>query len=236
MRSVLVWDLPVRLFHLLLGSAFLAAFVVAHVAEEDSAAFTLHMALGLVVGLVVLLRLAWGLVGSRYARFGSFDLRPAALGRYVRGLVSRPPAPSLGHNAASSWAVVVMLILAIGLVATGMLLPVLGHELGEVHEVLSGLLLAVAAVHVLGVGWHAIRHRDGIALSIVDGHKQGDAAGAIASRHPVAGLALLVLALGWAALLFAGYDGSTGRLTVPGTTWAFGGEHEDGEHERHGHD
>ena len=75
---VLVWDLPTRIFHWLFAGSFIAAFTIGQVVDDDAAAFKLHMLLGGVMALLVLLRVAWGLVGSRHARLSSFAFGPRA--------------------------------------------------------------------------------------------------------------------------------------------------------------
>ena len=77
-RSVLVWDVPVRVFHWLMVLSFLGAYVTA----ESERWRLLHVTLGYTMAGLVVFRLLWGLVGTRYARFTSFPLSPR-----------RPPRP-----------------------------------------------------------------------------------------------------------------------------------------------
>lgn len=53
------------------------------------------------VGLVAF-RMVWGLGGTRYARFSAFVRSPAAVLRYVAGLIRRRPERYLGHNPAGA--------------------------------------------------------------------------------------------------------------------------------------
>ncbi|MBK7777844.1 MAG: cytochrome b/b6 domain-containing protein [Sandaracinaceae bacterium] len=85
MKRILVWDLPTRLFHWLLAGSFVAAFAIANVVDDDSSTFVVHMLLGAVMGLLVVLRVVWGFIGSRYARFGSFAFGPSDVIAYVKG-------------------------------------------------------------------------------------------------------------------------------------------------------
>ena len=64
MRDVPVWDLLVRLFHWTL----VAAFFIAYITEEDF--MTLHSWAGYtIIGLLVI-RIVWGFIGTKHARFG----------------------------------------------------------------------------------------------------------------------------------------------------------------------
>jgi hypothetical protein len=68
----LVWDLPVRLFHWLFAGGFIAAAIIALVLGDDSLLFPFHAIIGLVLVFLVVLRVIWGFIGSRYARmYGS---------------------------------------------------------------------------------------------------------------------------------------------------------------------
>ena len=227
MTRILVWDLPTRLFHWLLAGSFLSAFAIATLTDDDGALFPVHMLLGLVVAFMVLLRLVWGLVGSRHARFTSFAWRPAELATYLRDAVAgRAGRAYPGHNPATTWAVAVMLACALGLGATGLAMSS-GSEAAEaVHEVLAWILLGTVGAHLVGIAWHALRHRENIATSMVHGYRRGDPGAAIASARPVAGLVFLALTGAWAGGLARGYDPAAGTVTMLGTTIALG---EDGE-------
>lgn len=75
MQKILVWDWPVRLGHWLMAIGFGVAWLTA-----DSESFRLvHVVAGATVAGVASFRLAWGLVGSRYARFGDFLRGPGAV-------------------------------------------------------------------------------------------------------------------------------------------------------------
>jgi len=229
-RRTLVWDAPIRIFHWLLVAGFAAAYTIAVTGDHHDRTFVLHMAIGLVVGLMAVLRVVWGLLGTEHARFSRFALSPAALFRYARGLIGKPGPAYLGHNPAASYATVAMIIFALGLPITGLLL-VRGHEgVMDVHEVFAHGFMVVSVIHILGVLWHAIRYRDGIVLAIVDGRKT--AAPDSVSVPPRRGVALaFVVIVGcWAGALVAGYDRGSGTIDLPGIGWTIGGEH----HEHHG--
>jgi len=74
MQRILIWDLPTRLFHILLALGFVSAASIALFASDESPVFPFHAMIGLVLALMVLLRIAWGFVGTRYARFKQLHL------------------------------------------------------------------------------------------------------------------------------------------------------------------
>ena len=105
MRTHLVYDLPTRLFHWLFAGLFLTAYLIATFADHKSAAFPIHMLVGAVLCFVVLMRLLWGVVGTRHARFASFALRPHDAFDYFKSIAAGAKGKIWGgHNPASSWA------------------------------------------------------------------------------------------------------------------------------------
>jgi cytochrome b len=233
MRNHLVYDLPTRLFHWIFAGLFVTAYVIGSTAE-DSPLFPWHMLAGLTMGLAVVLRVIWGIVGTRHARFASFPLHPAALVRYFKGLFTGGARPVAGHNPASSWVAIVLMGLALGLGVTGYLMTSSGNAeaLGEIHELLANTFLAVVLLHIGGVLLHSLRHRDGFALSMVDGHKQQvEPAETISAARPVMGMVFIAVLAAFAVHLVRNYDAGTQSLNLFGTTLQLGDHEQGSEHE-----
>lgn len=215
MNRLLVWDLPVRLFHVLFGLTFLGAFAIATTVDDDSALFSAHMLLGLVLAFMAVLRIVWGFFGTRHARFGDFVRGPRAVFGYlrdaVRGRASRHP----GHNPGASVAIILMLLLVLGLALTGILMASGSDAAEDLHGLLAYSLLAVVILHVLGVAWHHLRQHENITRGMIDGLKAVDPTQAIPSARPIIGLVFLALTGLWSWRLAAGFDPATRQLTVP---------------------
>ena len=90
---VKVWDLFVRLFHWTVAVGFFIAYV-----SEDL--LTLHVWAGYVIGGFLVLRVLWGFIGPRHARFTDFVYRPAKVMTYLRDLIGFRAKRYLGHK---SW-------------------------------------------------------------------------------------------------------------------------------------
>ena len=88
MNKTKVYDAPTRLFHWLFAGLFLGAFAIAKLTDDESAFFSQHMLLGMLLTALTLLRILWGVVGSRYARFTSFPLNPKRLIEYFRDILT----------------------------------------------------------------------------------------------------------------------------------------------------
>lgn len=243
MKRVLIWDLPVRLFHLLLAVAFVGAFAIAQLADDESPWFSAHMLLGLLMAFMVVLRVLWGLFGTRHARLGSFAFGPRAVLGYLGGAIRGRAARHAGHNPGAAAAIFAMFVCVIGLAVTGIMMAKGNESAEDLHELLAyGLLVAVIA-HLVGVALHTIHHRENITRSMIDGTKEADPAEAIPSARPLVGLAFLALTalVGWR--LAAGYDPATRTLALPliGESLQLGevegdDEQHDGERGRHGDD
>lgn len=169
--KILVWDAPVRVFHWLLVLSFAGAYLTA----ESERWRLVHVSLGYTLGGLVAFRILWGLLGTRYARFGSFVRGPSVVMRYLRSLLGSQPEHHVGHNPAGAVAIVLLLLLSVATVATGWAIynDLGGGLLEELHEGAANVMLALVGVHVAGVALASWRHRENLLLSMVNGKKEG---------------------------------------------------------------
>jgi cytochrome b len=164
-----VWDLPVRLFHW----GLVACFVLAYLTSDSERQRELHVNAGYVAVGLIALRLVWGFVGSRFARFSSFLYSPREAWSYLRG-VTRGTAPRyLGHNPAGSYAIYAILLLACATGLSGYLMfnEIGGEEMEDVHEFFANAWLLVIIGHVAGVIFSSYAHRENLARSMITGNK-----------------------------------------------------------------
>ena len=117
--STLVWDPLVRFGHW----ALVAAFAVAYLSAEEKAGGPdpLHVWGGYVVGTIVVLRVVWGFVGPRYARFSDFVRSPIEALAYFRDLLSGHARRYIGHSPAGGAMVIALLVCLAATVATGLI-------------------------------------------------------------------------------------------------------------------
>jgi cytochrome b len=181
-----VWDGFVRVSHW----TIVVGFFVAYFTEDDL--LTLHVWAGYVVGVLVLLRIVWGVVGPKHARFVDFLYRPSEVLAYMRDLLRRTGKRYLGHSPAGGAMVIVLLIGLLAVVGTGLVLYAIEEHAGplaglvaaggrgglweEAHELLANLMLLLVGVHVAGVLLAAHVHHENLVRAMITGRKRAPSA------------------------------------------------------------
>jgi cytochrome b len=176
--KILVWDAPVRTFHWLLALCFAGAYWSA----QSESWRLLHVTLGYTMGALIAFRLVWGVLGTRYARFGSFVRGPSVLMRYVKAMLAGKPAHYIGHNPAGGVAIVLMLLVGAAIVASGYAVynDIGADWLGALHEGAANAMLLLVGVHLAGVALVSFMHRENLPRAMFTGTKQGTALEGIA--------------------------------------------------------
>jgi cytochrome b len=211
MQSILVWDIPTRLFHWLFALSFTVAFVTS---EAESWAAT-HVFAGLLTLGLVGYRLIWGIVGSRYARFSSFLFSPVVAIQYLFDSGNGNARRHVGHNPAGSWMIYVLLLLGGGIAVFGLATLSSGEQFKDVHEVLSNVAIGVVVAHIAGVVVASLLHRENLPRAMVTGRKEGETAQGIRSGRPVSALMLLMLVASFSVMYWQGWDPQTRSVTLP---------------------
>ena len=120
MKSEKVWDIFVRTFHWTLVGTMIGLYL----SGDDFK--SVHIILGYFVIFLVLLRIIWGFIGTKHARFHDFLYRPGKIYHYLKSLINGKPIHYLGHNPAAGLMVIVMLFSLLLAAFTG--LKALGSE------------------------------------------------------------------------------------------------------------
>ena len=113
---VRIWDPLIRIFHWGLVAAFAIAWLTAGELQP------VHEIAGYTVAGLVVFRLVWGLVGSRYARFAQFLRGPAPTLAYLVDLARGRERRYVGHNPAGAAMIMALLITLSGTAFTGWLM------------------------------------------------------------------------------------------------------------------
>ncbi|MGH7079943.1 MAG: cytochrome b/b6 domain-containing protein [Acetobacteraceae bacterium] len=185
-HSIQVWDLPTRLFKWLLV-LFVAVAFLASSMHPHGLLFVLHVIAGYAVALLLLFRLAWGVIGGSEARFSSFLRGPAAIREHARALLRLKPEETAGHNPLGGWMVLAMLgtlglIVATGLLSEGatggagvlsaLLPPDLIGPIGWIHGTLGFAIIWLAGFHVAGVLVESLLLRENLVRAMITGRKR----------------------------------------------------------------
>ncbi|MFI0397678.1 MAG: cytochrome b/b6 domain-containing protein [Thiolinea sp.] len=126
MRELKVWDPLVRIFHWTLVLAFATSYLTG---DEWDDWGNVHEISGYIILGLIVFRVIWGLVGSKYARFSDFVYSPKIVIDYLKSLFMTHPKHYLGHNPAGGWMIIILLV---SLLATGITgLKVLAVEEGK---------------------------------------------------------------------------------------------------------
>jgi cytochrome b len=222
--TVLVWDAPVRLFHWLAVLSFAGAYLSA----ESERWRLLHVTLGYTLAGLVLFRIVWGLLGTRYARFGSFVRGPRAVAGYLRGITRGDGAQHIGHNPAGALAILAMLALALAITASGWAVYTQtgGEWLEEAHEFAANTMVGVIGLHLVGVLLASWRHQENLVGSMFSGRKRGLPEDGIGSAWTSVAALMLVAVLGFWAWQWHSAP-AAGSAAAPASTAAKAGGHDD---------
>ena len=169
MKKVRIWDLPLRLFHWLLAALITGAIITENIGGN---AMVWHFRIGYAVLALLVFRLLWGLVGSRYARFSSFFYSPATLIAYLRDSEAKFP----GHNPLGALSVFALLLVLLGQAVSGLFTtddivfdgPMVKFVSAEwvermtwFHtEVSAWLVYGFVGLHVVAILVYALRRRN----------------------------------------------------------------------------
>lgn len=115
-RRIYVWDRFVRIFHWSLVVLFATSYLTG---ESES---QIHIYSGYAIVALLVGRIVWGFVGSRYARFADFAYSPRRILEYVRQVRSGSPTQHLGHNPLGGLMVFALLIALLTTTFSGLML------------------------------------------------------------------------------------------------------------------
>ncbi len=182
-ERVRVWDPLVRYFHW----ALVAGFAIAYLVGDE--VLGLHVWAGyLVLGLIAV-RLVWGVIGTRHARFSDFVRGPRQILAYLNDVLHFRAKRYLGHNPAGGAMAIVLLLAVTATGVTGVALygaqesagpwasmsglsAFWGDALKEVHEFVANLTLVLIVLHVVGVLFASLEHRENLIGGMISGYKR----------------------------------------------------------------
>ncbi len=169
-KKIKVWDILVRFTHWAVAIGILANLAI----TEDGS--TWHEYVGYTVVGLVAMRLLWGLIGTKYARFSNFFPTPKRIKTHLKTFKNKQMDENhLGHNPFGAlmmfalWGVIIVLGVSGYLMGTDQFWGV--DEIEEIHEILANSLYVLVPVHVLSAIVMGKLQRQNLVKAMITGNK-----------------------------------------------------------------
>jgi cytochrome b len=181
---VKVWDPVVRVIHWTL----VCSFFIAYFTDDDF--LNLHVWAGYIVISLVILRILWGIIGSKYARFTNFVYRKEIIRQFLMDTLRLRAPRYLGHNPAGGAMIIILLLSLLLTTLSGLAIyaaeesagPLAGMFAGasefwsdiyeELHEFFANLTVFLVLLHVAGVVIESAIHRENLIGAMWHGYKR----------------------------------------------------------------
>ena len=225
-NEVFVWPIYTRIIHWLIASSFTFAFIF----SLTEGYLNLHVAAGIIFGLMLVYRIIWGFIGPQYATFNTLKLSPAKLKFYfVEKVQNRYREIPAGHNPASSWFTLIVLLCGSIISITGLLLYGIQEGKGylgflnethyehmfllsDIHLYASYTLLVWVIIHIAGVLVEQFYHKTHMVFAMITGFKKAKGEDSKPGKYK-SGLSYLFLVVS-AMVLFVSIDGRNNPFVV----------------------
>jgi cytochrome b len=225
-NHVFVWPIYTRIIHWLIASTFTFAFIFS--LEENL--LNLHVAVGIIFGLMLVYRIIWGFIGPQYARFATFKLSLDKLKFYfIEKVKNRYREIPAGHNPASSWFTLIVLSVGSVIAISGLLLYGVQEGKGylgflndeyymymdllfDIHIYASYTLLVWAIIHISGVLIEQFYHKTNMVFAMITGYKKAKGKDSEAGKYK-SGLTYVFLIIS-AMVFFVSTDGRNNPFVV----------------------
>lgn len=167
--TVRVWDPVVRVFHWSLAALFVGTYATGDEIEW------LHIRMGYAIAGLLAVRVIWGIVGTRHARFADFVKGPKTVLAYLRALFAGRAPHYLGHNPAGGAMIVALLVALSATCASGYAMTsdvFWGAKwIEEVHEACAHICVGLVILHVAGVAVSSLLHGENLVKAMITGRK-----------------------------------------------------------------
>lgn len=183
-KEISVWDPLVRIFHWVLVGAFFTAYIT----EEDF--LTIHSWAGYIILGLLFVRIIWGLIGTKHARFTDFVFSPKHIIQFLKDTLTLNAKRYLGHNPAGGAMVILLMVSLVMTTGSGLIIFGIEEAQGplaswlsgashfwgdlfeELHEFFANFTLFLVFVHVAGVLIESLIHGENLIASMFSGKKR----------------------------------------------------------------
>ncbi len=185
-KEISVWDPLVRIFHW----ALVISFFTAYFTEDDFQ--TIHTWAGYTIISLLIVRIFWGFVGTKHAKFSDFIYSKQEIIRFIKDTFAFKAKRYLGHNPAGGAMIFLLILSLIITTTTGLFLfaieegqgplaallssdwSVLEDAFEELHEFFANFTLFLVFIHVAGVLVESFIHKENLVKSMINGKKKID--------------------------------------------------------------
>ena len=206
---MIVWDLPLRLFHWSFMISVFGAIISGKMGQ-----WHVHERFGLAILGLVIFRVIWGFIGSETAKFSRFITGPKAVLRTIMDLVQKKSSSKLGHSPLGGYATIALLAIPFMMALTGAfstddilfdgpfyhLMPDWAQMAGNIHHFGEKLVFLIILLHLFALLYYVLRLKKNLVKPMVTGRtNRGEGVdGTLSFSRTIFGLALLVLLAGGA--------------------------------------
>lgn len=185
-KKLLVWDLPVRLFHWLLVISLIAAW---YTSDGERDLINYHLKIGYFILGLVLFRIIWGVFGTKYAVFSQFIPTKLELINYIKQFKQKKNYSTFGHNPLGGLMVILMLLLVLSQAVSGLFMDDDVFTSGPYYESVSGsvqkfmslihhnvfdVILIISALHISAICYYLLVKKINLIVPMITGYKLSD--------------------------------------------------------------
>jgi cytochrome b len=182
-KQLLVWDLPLRLFHWLFAVSILGSW---YTAEQEGELIGLHMQLGYYILGLVIFRLIWGFAGTKHSRFNQFFPTPSRIRSYFKASRNGEEQNYSGHNPFGSLMVFLMIVLIMLQALSGLFINddifsagpyygVLSDEMEKImkfiHHNAFDVMIGAIVMHILAILYYRFSKNNDLITPMLTGKK-----------------------------------------------------------------
>jgi cytochrome b len=183
-NKLFVWDLPVRLFHWCLVISLLAAW---YTSDGERNLIDYHLKIGYFILALIIFRIFWGILGTKYARFYQFIPNKLTLLNYLKNVKKEKNYNTVGHNPLGALMVLLMLMLVLSQAVSGLFMnddvfttgPYYGSVSGAIQDFMSSIhhnvfdiILVVSALHIGAVFYYLLVKKANLIVPMITGYKR----------------------------------------------------------------
>ncbi|MGB0936091.1 MAG: cytochrome b/b6 domain-containing protein [Colwellia sp.] len=182
-NRLLVWDLPVRLFHWLLVIALVAAW---YTSDGEKGLIEYHLQIGYFILGLILFRLVWGVIGTYHAKFSSFFPTKSRFIAYSKLTKKDKSQTTIGHNPVGALMVFAMLLLFLAQAVSGLFMKddvfttgpyfdsvssSVQKLMSQVHHNVFDIIVVFAVLHIAAIFYYFFGKKINLISAMITGYK-----------------------------------------------------------------